>query len=322
MEAGMVEPNAPKAFVMGGSGFVGLAVSRKLKAEGYDVTATCHTANGESRLARAGIRSMRVDFARDGRWLDALGQADTVVFALHERAGRRLGRGWLRRSARLRDSVLPVVLDQLATSDSCRAFIYVSAIVAAGDHGEDWIFESSPRVPSALGNYHAESEIMVLNALEHGVPGVVLRPGFLYGPDGSFAQFFIEQARQGFYPYPGRGDNFIPWVHIDDFADACIKAASRVPVGQIVHVVDDEPIRLADFADQLLELTGGGRAVALPRFLVGLLGGSAIAAMLSGSYRSGNLRAKDVLAWTPRYPTVSEGLPATLAAWAAQSGQS
>jgi nucleoside-diphosphate-sugar epimerase len=96
-------------------------------------------------------------------------------------------------------------------------------------------------------------------------------------------------------------------------------AAGHPPVGRIVHVVDNEPMQLKVFARLLVDAVGGGRVIALPRPLVALLAGSALAAMLTGSYRSRNAGARDLLGWRPRHRRVVEGLPETLQAWAARS---
>ena len=150
---------------------------------------------------------------------------------------------------------------------------------------------------------------MVQGAVARGLRGVILRPGFVYGPAGSFAEFFIKEAKKGFYPYPGNGQNYIPWVHIDDLATAFVLAAAHPPIGEVIHVVDDEPVPLADFARKLLAAAGGGRCIGMPKWLVSLIAGGALVEMLTASYRASNAKAKSVLGWKPNWPTLAVGLP-------------
>jgi nucleoside-diphosphate-sugar epimerase len=147
---------------------------------------------------------------------------------------------------------------------------------------------------------------------------VVLRPGFTYGPAGTFAEFFIKEAKKGFYPYPGNGSNFIPWIHIDDLAQAYVLAATDPPIGEVIHVVDDEPVRLADFARTLVKAAGGGRSMGMPKWLVSLIAGAPLVEMLTASYRAKNDKAKSLLGWTPQYANVKAGLPSVFDTYARQ----
>ena len=118
----------------------------------------------------------------------------------------------------------------------------------------------------------------------------------------TFAEFFIKEAKKGFYPYPGNGSNFIPWVHIDDLAAAYVLAAAILLLEQVLHVVDDEPMRLKDFGLFLVAEAGGGRSMGMPKWLVSILAGAPLVEMLTGSYRARNEKVKRLLGWEPAIP--------------------
>lgn len=306
-----------KVFVVGGSGFIGSSCARAFAAAGCRVTALSRSNHFDISVTSAGCRTIQGDMTREGPWLEELAAADVVIYAAQVRAGKRLTKRWIEECRAARDAAMNLILPRLERERACKAFIYTSGIVAVGDHGEREVTELTARVSSIVGDFHAESEALMLAAVARGTPCVVLRPGFVYGPAGVFAEFFIKEALKGFYPYPGNGENFLPWVDVDDLAQAYVLAARNPPIGQIIHVVDDAPIRLAEFARLLVQAAGGGRTMGMPKWLVSLIAGAPLVEMLTSSYRARNDNAKQLLGWRPMRATVASGLPEVISAYAA-----
>ena len=297
-----------KAFITGATGFLGAAIARALHKAGYEVQALSRSKSSADRVQALGYVPVLGDLNEAGTWLDHVRDAQVIVHAAQVRPGMRLSKAWLEASRQARNRAVQYMLSAAQEGQVCRSFIYTSGIAAAGNHGEDWIDENSPRCSSAMGDYHAEGEELVLKAAQAGLPACALRPGFVYGADGSFAKFFLAEAAKGVYRYPGNGRNFISWVHADDMAQAYVAAAARPAIGKVVHLVDDMPLRMDDFAVKLLNGFGGGRPQRVPRFVVSLFAGGPLAEMLTGSYRVRNARAKQLLGWTPRYPNFDQGI--------------
>lgn len=304
-----------EVFVIGGSGFIGSAIARAFARQGYRVVVSCHSQAGARQLAGQGFGAVQADIALPGAWLDHAVKADIVVYAAQERAGQRLDAAWLERSRATRDASLALLWPALMRGQKRPLFLHTSAIAVLGDHGEAQVDETTARKPSPIGDFHAAGEALVQEAGRRGLSVVILRPGFVYGPGGAFAEFFIKPARQRFYPFPGDGRNFLPWVHVDDVAEAYVRAAEKSPAGQVLHVVGDDPIRLHDFGKLLVKQAGGGRTMGMPKFVVSMLAGGPLVAMLGGSYRASNRRARTVLDWQPRYGRIEDGLAATFASY-------
>ena len=74
----------------------------------------------------------------------------------------------------------------------------------------------------------------------------------------------------------GSGDNFYPYVHVDDAVDAIMKVAETPPGDSVINIVDDEPLRMRESAEMLLRAFGhkakplpvwlGKLFVGIPRF--------------------------------------------------------
>jgi nucleoside-diphosphate-sugar epimerase len=106
------------------------------------------------------------------------------------------------------------------------------------DESEPFAFEASPAIAAGSKRY-AELEAMVLGHSEF--EGVALRYGFFYGPgtwfsiDGDIG----DQVRQQQVPIIGNGQGVSSWVHIEDAADATVKALDWPPGAY--NIVDDNP---------------------------------------------------------------------------------
>src|SRR5215831_16890 len=104
--------------------------------------------------------------------------------------------------------------------------------------GERFAYSASPAVAAGAQRY-AELEAMTLGRTEF--EAVVLRYGFFYGPgtwfmsDGDMG----EQVRQQQVPIIGYGQGVWSWVHIDDAADATVRALDCAPGAY--NIVDDNP---------------------------------------------------------------------------------
>ena len=109
------------------------------------------------------------------------------------------------------------------------------------DESERFACDASPGVAAGSQRY-AELEAMTLGRNEF--EAVALRYGFFYGPgtwfmpDGDVGR----QVRRQQVPIIGEGQGISSWVHIDDAADATVKALDCAPGPY--NIVDDKPSEL------------------------------------------------------------------------------
>ena len=106
------------------------------------------------------------------------------------------------------------------------------------DEGETFAYGASPAVADGAQHY-AELEAMTLGRTEF--EAVALRYGFFYGPftwfmsDGDMG----ERVRQQQVPIIGSGLGVWSWIHIDDAAEATVRALDCAPGPY--NIVDDNP---------------------------------------------------------------------------------
>jgi nucleoside-diphosphate-sugar epimerase len=146
--------------------------------------------------------------------------------------------------------------------------------------------------------------------------GVSLRFGSLVGPGTGFAPggAVVEAVRGGKLPIVGDGSGTFSFVHTHDAATAIVAALDRPEVTGTLNIVDDVPLRTADWLPALARLIGARSPRRLPQWLARLVAGSWGVAFLNGLVGATNARAKAQLDWRPRYAQVQEAWQADLGA--------
>ncbi len=303
-----------KVLVTGASGFLGAAVCARLLERGHAVSALAR----RSGSAPDGVEELRGDLT-DGEGLrTALGAArpEAVVHLAAEIASQR-------DEERIREVNVhgtARLIEACAASTGGAGevggpkFVFASTVVTGEAGGALLTEETELPVQTPYGRSKQEGERLLR---ESGLPSVVIRPGHVYGPGGWYAHEFVRRLRQpGRFAVVGSGKNWWDVVHVDDVAAAFVAALEEAPDGALYHLADDDPITLYDFVALTAEALGVGRPRRIPAGLARLAAGRHAVTAVVRSARTSNERIKRELAWSPRFPSAREGVPAAVSALA------
>lgn len=202
-----------KVLVLGGSGFIGTAVTEELLAAGYDVIALARSRISAAKLERQGCRILSGDIRAPQAWLSELGKSGDVPDAVVHMAT-----DFTPDMAAVEDALLEALLDFLARFTSAKArFLITGGCWDYGDRGDDVILEDSPFDPPADFAWMVTSRERLI-AAEH-VTGLVLHPAMVYDGEGSVLANFFADARAG-RPIRLVGKEGLRWpvVHRKDLA--------------------------------------------------------------------------------------------------------
>jgi nucleoside-diphosphate-sugar epimerase len=138
----------------------------------------------------------------------------------------------------------------------------------------------------------------------HGIEGLVLRYGNLYGPGTSTAEdgVFVELVRKRRMPLIGDGGGVWSFLHVDDAAAATLAAVEGGRPG-LYNVCDDEPAAVAEWLPELAAVLGAPAPRRVPVWLGRLAAGEAVVLMFTSARGASNDKAKRELPWTQRYPS-------------------
>jgi nucleoside-diphosphate-sugar epimerase len=147
--------------------------------------------------------------------------------------------------------------------------------------------------------------------LEHAVTGstqpegIVLRYGVFYGPDtGMLDHATIEQIRHRRVPLIGDGGGWWSFVHVDDAADATVRA---VGPGSSYNIVDDEPAEVREWLPALAQMLDAKPPFHLPAWIGRLVAGEHMVSMMTQVRAGSNIKARRDLDWEPLRPSWREG---------------
>jgi nucleoside-diphosphate-sugar epimerase len=240
--------------VTGASGFIGVRVVKSLLDYGFRkvrcfVRPSGHLGNLEALASGCGDNS-RVQILM-GNLLsqqDCSSATRDIAVIYHVAAGRREK---LVADAFM-NSVLTTrnLLDAGLRQHSLKRFVNVSSFaVYTNSHKprRRLLDESCPVEidPWARGSAYSfakvkQDEIVADYGRKHGIPYVIVRPGYVYGPGNEAISSRVGIGTFGLFLHLG-GSNTIPLTYVDNCADAIVLAGLQPGIdGEVFNVVDDD----------------------------------------------------------------------------------
>ncbi len=298
-----------RCFITGVGGFMGSAVAKELLARGHEVIGLTSSKGKLDTLIAQGIRPILGDIRRPQEWIDVVRDAEAVIHLATLPIPNRPGKRYLQDLVEAQETVLRHTLDTV--SGKCKVFIYTSGITVYGPSSEGKT-ETSPLNPYRIAIPYAAGERLVLEAVNNrGIPGIVLRPGGVYGFGGIFGRFWADPIAAGKRTaFPGNGRQLMSFVHIDDCAQAFVTCVENPLPGEIFNVADNEPVPVGTIIKSLAEEMGAPEPFGIPAPLFRLVAGPIVAEMLLSNKVASNRKLIEVLGMTLQYPTFREGIPA------------
>ncbi len=291
-----------KALVLG-CGYVGLALTRALRERDVDVVATTRSLDRAAELTAAGATVAIADVMDPATLRPLVGRAPDVVFDLvrPQRIDENRYTSWGTRN-----------VESTFRGTDIEAFVYLSSTSVYGRRSGELTDESTAVNPSSpVGRARVDAEKIYLDSYaEHGTPVRLCRVPGIYGPGRTLRQ----RLETGAYRRLDDEKLWISRIHIEDLAAALIAAWLTGKAGEIYLLCDDEPTTGAEYA----ELTASLLSLPLPPTVER----EDIRQELThdsferrvASRKCSNRRMRTELGVDLRYPTIREGIPASLQA--------
>jgi nucleoside-diphosphate-sugar epimerase len=302
-----------KVFLIGGTGFLGSRVAARLAARGHAVTLLTRSPDrARQQREQGGYQTVVGDILDLESFRGELPPQDVVVFMVMPafQVGSRITH---REFLSLQRVTTAMYANAMELARQLRAVLIATSGASFHTEGADVATEEWPIDRRGLAGLGAGADPLFAEALRTGSPPLVLMlPGQIYGNGGIFRKMMYEWAKQGRNRVIGSGQNCIPRIHVDDCANAYVKAVELLPVGERLIIADDTPCTVSEFSDYLAECMGVRRPGHVPGFLVRLAVGALTYQTIVMNCRVSNARARQVLDWQPAYPSYREGLRAVI----------
>lgn len=284
-----------KQVLIAGCGDTGRSVTRRLLADGAQVTGLVRSAESASKVDALGAQAMVCDL--DGETPKLGGLLPTVDLIYYFAPPPREGES---------DPRLERFLEALGPARPQR-FIYISTSGVYGHRDGAWVDETTPVNPQTD---RATRRVAAENSLQSWAGAwIIMRAPGIYGP----GRLPLEKVRAG---EPVLRDEDCGWsnrIHIEDLARAAILAATQGPDQTIYNVTDGNPTKMAAYYGAMAKLL----ELPAPRQIDWATAEREFSAMrlsfLKESRRVSNQRLREQLGLELLYADLEQGLKASLA---------
>jgi len=247
-----------RAFVTGGTGFVGGQLCRKLRERGDEVVALVRSPQKAGLLRELGCEIVPGDLGDKDVIRKAVVGCEAVF---HVAAMYEVGIPDSKRPAMFDANVKGTerVLDAAIDAGVGR-IVYVSTVGVFGDTKGRVVDETFEREPTGFMSYYEETKFyaheLAKDRISKGAPIVIVQPGGIYGPgDPSVIGTIIGMIRRFGLPFmifPDAGFNF---VYVEDVADGILLAHDKGRIGES-YVLGGQIVSLREALDRILRACG------------------------------------------------------------------
>lgn len=225
-----------------GCGYLGTAIARYWKGQGFNVTATTTTPEREKELSALAQRVVVLQGNDLNGLKSVLQDQDTILLSVGAKNADAYQEAYLHTARTL--------VSALQEASSVRQVIYTGTYSVYGDKAGALVDESSPMTPAnANGEILAQTENVLLGASHPDLKVCILRLGGIYGPGRELNKIFGRVAGT---TRPGNGSDITNWIHLDDIV-AALEFVRANQLQGIYNLVDDAHLTSRELLDQVCE---------------------------------------------------------------------
>jgi nucleoside-diphosphate-sugar epimerase len=245
-----------RAFVTGGSGFLGRKLIAALVARGVEVRALSRSEKSDAAVTKAGATPVRGDLGDTDAMQKGMTGCDVVFHAA----------AFVEEHGKLSEHMAITVDGTKSALIAARAagvprFVHVGteAVLADGNPivqaDETRPFPKHPAGPYPLTKGLAEQAVVAANA-----PGFVtigIRPRFIWGADDtSLLPKIIGAIKAKKFAWIGGGHYLTSTCHVANVVEGALAAAEKGRGGEVYFLTDGEPVDFREFLTAMLATQG------------------------------------------------------------------
>ncbi len=281
-----------------GCGDIGRRVATLLVADGREVAGLVSSEESVAPLVEVGIRPLVANLNDPGE-VQGLAGGNSLVFYFAPPPG-----------GGITDPKVRNFCAAMVGAKAPKRLVYISTSGVYGDCGGAVVTEDTPANPQtsrAKRRYDAEQVLRQWGEAQ-SVDVIILRVTGIYGP-GRIPVFRLQDGHPLLCLEESSPTNRI---HADDLAQVCIAAAEKGRAGEVFNVSDGHPSTMTEYFLAIAEQVGLPRPPLISMAEAKKVMTPLMLSYLTESRRMDNSRMLNRLGVKLRYPTLVEGLKASL----------
>lgn len=242
----------PTAMVIGGTGFIGRALTRRLVAEGRDVRVVSRGTTGPFPDLPDTVETVGVSLHDLSALTDAMKGMD-VVFNL----AKAMETTWS--DCLINDVGVATRIGMACEQAGVKRLVYTGTIASYDMSDPQVTITEDTPFPEDMSNRNlyarskaeCERQLMKLHT-DRGLPLVIARPGIVVGPGGPLQHWGIGRWHgAGAVRIWGSGHNTLPFVLNRDIADGLVRMIDAPVEGQSFNLIGDPMLSARDYFDAI-----------------------------------------------------------------------
>ncbi len=255
-----------KAFITGGTGFVGTYLTDRLLKSGWNVSITGRS--GQSiHKDNSNLSIIACDTKEPGDWQQSVADADLII----NLAGKNIFTLWRDKTKKeIKESRILTTRNivEAIPKNSPVIFISTSAGGYYGDRKDMVLKEDACAGEGFLAELCQCWEYEALQAEKKGVRTVIMRFGMVLGQGGGALKMMVPSFRMFLGGSLGKGDNWVPWIHIDDLVSAILYSVETKGIKGPLNFCTPYPVSHRTLIKAVAKALGRPAFFRLPSFLI------------------------------------------------------
>ncbi|MBU1053501.1 MAG: TIGR01777 family oxidoreductase [Proteobacteria bacterium] len=257
-----------KILITGGTGFVGSYLSDTFIKKGYHVISIGGPPPGNA-LKHPNLKYVLADTTQKGSWQEELNNIDAVI----NLAGRSIFSRWnddYKKS--IYDSRILTTRNLVEALPSNKNITLCSTSAAGyyGDRKDDILTENESPGNDFLAKVCKDWENEAFKAEKKGVRVTITRFGIVLGKGGGALKQMIPPIRFFVGGPLGNGQQWFPWIHIEDLISAMLFIFENESVSGALNFTSPEPIRNIELVKTIAGILHRPAIMPAPAFFIKL----------------------------------------------------
>jgi uncharacterized protein (TIGR01777 family) len=263
-----------KVTITGATGRVGATLVERLRARGDEVTVLSRSGQRALERLPAGVEAVAWDPKVRPAPVEALAGRDAVVHLSGEDVGQRWSEEVKREIRASRELGTRNLVEGLAAAQP-RPGLLVSASASGyyGPRGDERVDEAQGPGDGFLAQVCVAWEREARRAQDHGVRVVTVRTGIVLDREGGALAQMLTPFRLGVGGPVAGGDQYMPWIHLDDEVGLLLAALDSPTFSGAVNASAPEPVTNEEFSKALGKAIHRPALVPVPGFAIKALYG-------------------------------------------------
>jgi len=257
-----------KISVVGGSGFVGQNLIKRLVGKNYEVVCIdiAQTKNQDPDF-----KYVSADTSAPGQWQDEIKDSDAVI----NLAGVSIFNFWSKKYKELiYNSRILTTQNIVEAIDKNRETVLLNTSAAGfyGDRKDKLLHEDEPAGDDFLAQVCKDWEKEAFKAENKNTRVCEMRFGIVLGNGGALEKM-LPSAKMMMNPVLGTGENYFPWIHIDDLTKAIIFFLENSDLSGSFNTVSGGFTTQKNFAHTIGKILNRPVLLRIPEFIIRFFGG-------------------------------------------------